>query len=35
LIAKKLRALDENMREIVMHEINNLMFRAKMQKQSP
>jgi len=35
LIAKKLRALDENMREIVMHEINNLMFRAKMQKPSP
>jgi hypothetical protein len=35
LIAKKLRALDENTREIVMHEINNLMFRAKMQKQSP
>jgi hypothetical protein len=35
LIAKKLRALDENTREIVMHEINNLMFRARMQKQSP
>lgn len=35
LIAKKLRALDENTREIVMHEINNLMFHARMQKQSP
>jgi len=34
LIAKKLRALDDNMREIVMHEINNLIFCAKMQKQS-
>jgi hypothetical protein len=34
LLAKKLRALDENMREIVMHEINNLMFHAKMRKQN-
>jgi len=35
LLAKKLRALDENTREIVMHEINNLMFHAKMRKQNP
>jgi hypothetical protein len=35
LLAKKLRALDEDTREIVMHEINNLMFHAKMRKQNP
>lgn len=35
LLAKKLRALDENTREIVMHEINNLMFHAKMRKRNP
>jgi hypothetical protein len=34
LLAKQLRALDENKREIVMHDINNLMFRAKMQNQN-
>jgi len=34
LLAKKLRALDENRREIVMHEISGLMFRAKMQNQN-
>jgi hypothetical protein len=34
LLAKKLRALDENKREIVMHEISDLMFRAKMQNQN-
>lgn len=34
LLAKRLRALDENKREIVTHEINNLMFRAKMQNQN-
>jgi hypothetical protein len=34
LLAKKLRALDENRREIVMHEISDLMFRAKMQNQN-
>lgn len=34
LLAKKLRALDENTREIVMHEISNLMFHAKMHKQN-
>jgi hypothetical protein len=34
LLAKKLRALDENRREIVMYEIDNLMFRAKMQTQN-
>ena len=32
LLAKKLRALDDNKREIVMHEISDLLFRAKMQK---
>jgi len=34
LLAKKLRALDDNKREIVMHEISDLMFRAKMQNQN-
>jgi hypothetical protein len=34
LLAKKLRALDENKRDIVMHEISDLMFRAKMQNQN-
>jgi hypothetical protein len=34
LLAKKLRALDGNKREIVMHEISDLMFRAKMQNQN-
>lgn len=34
LIAKKLRALEENKREIVKHEISDLMFRAKMQNQN-
>jgi len=29
---KGLRALDDNKREIVMHEISDLLFRAKMQK---
>lgn len=34
LLARKLRALDENTREIVMHEISDLMFRAKMRNQN-
>ena len=34
LLAKKLRALDDNKREIVMHEISDLMFRTKMQNQN-
>ena len=34
LLAKKLRALDDNKREIVMHEISDLLFRAKMQNQN-
>jgi hypothetical protein len=34
LLAKKLRALEDNKREIVMHEISDLMFRAKMQNQN-
>jgi len=34
LLAKKLRALDGNKREVVMHEISDLMFRAKMQNQN-
>jgi len=34
LLAKKLRALDDNKREVVMHEISDLMFRAKMQNQN-
>jgi len=34
LLAKKLRVLDDNKREIVMHEIRDLMFRAKMQNQN-
>ena len=33
LLAKKLRALEDNKREVVMHEISDLMFRAKMQNQ--
>jgi chromosomal replication initiation ATPase DnaA len=32
LLANKLRALEDNKREIVMHEISDLMFRAKTQK---
>lgn len=31
LLAKKLRKLDEHQRDVTMHEIDNLMFRAKMQ----
>jgi hypothetical protein len=34
LLAKKLRALDDNKREIVMHEISDLLFHAKMQNQN-
>jgi hypothetical protein len=34
LLAKRLRAIDDNKREIVMHEISDLMFRAKMQNQN-
>lgn len=34
LLANKLRALDEKTREIVMHEISDLMFRAKMRNQT-
>jgi hypothetical protein len=34
LLAKKLRALEDNKREIVMHEISDLMFRTKMQNQN-
>ena len=34
LLAKKLRALDGNEREVVMHEISDLMFPAKMQNQN-
>jgi len=34
LLAQKLRALDENRREIVMHEISDLMFRATMKNQN-
>ncbi|XP_030030580.2 uncharacterized protein LOC115447576 [Manduca sexta] len=31
LLAKKLKKLDEHQRDIAMHEIDNIMFRAKMQ----
>lgn len=31
LLAKKLRKLDEQHRDVAMHEIDNIMFRAKMQ----
>lgn len=31
LLAKKLRKLDERHRDIAMHEIDNIMFNAKMQ----
>lgn len=31
LLAKKLRKLDEHQRDLAMHEIDNVMFRAKMQ----
>jgi hypothetical protein len=34
LLANKLRVLDGNKREIVRHEISDLMFRAKMQNQN-
>lgn len=34
LLAKKLRKLDEHQRDVTMHEIDNLMFRAKMQGSS-
>ncbi|KAL0831804.1 hypothetical protein ABMA28_001336 [Loxostege sticticalis] len=34
LLAKKLRKLDEHQRDVTMHEIDNLMFRAKMQSSS-
>jgi hypothetical protein len=34
LLAKKLKALDDNKCEIIMHEISDLMFRAKMQNQN-
>lgn len=30
LLAKKLRKLDEHQRDVAMHEIDNIMFRAKM-----
>ncbi|CAK1543826.1 unnamed protein product [Leptosia nina] len=32
LLAKKLKKLDENQREIAMHEINNIVFRLKMEQ---
>lgn len=35
LLIKKLRSFDENTRDILMHEINNLVFRTKMQKRNP
>lgn len=31
LLAKKLRKLEEHQRDVAMHEIDNIMFRAKMQ----
>lgn len=31
LLAKKLRKLDEHQRDVAMHEIDNIMFRARMQ----
>ncbi|XP_028173227.1 uncharacterized protein LOC114362146 [Ostrinia furnacalis] len=34
LLAKKLRKLDEHQRDVTMHEIDNIMFRAKMQSSS-
>lgn len=34
LLAKKLRKLDEHQRDVAMHEIDNIMFRAKMQSGS-
>ncbi|XP_026759699.1 uncharacterized protein LOC113518876 [Galleria mellonella] len=34
LLAKKLRKLDEHQRDVVMHDIDNIMFRAKMQSGS-
>lgn len=35
LLAKKLRKLDEHQRDLAMHEIDNVMFRAKMQSTTP
>lgn len=35
LLAKKLRKLDEHQRDLAMHEIDNVMFRAKMQSTAP
>ncbi|XP_059054627.1 uncharacterized protein LOC131848707 [Achroia grisella] len=34
LLAKKLRKLDEHQRDVAMHDIDNIMFRAKMQSSS-
>lgn len=35
LLAKKLRKLDEHQRDLAMHEIDNVMFRVKMQGATP
>lgn len=35
LLAKKLKKLDEHQRDLAMHEIDNVMFRAKMQSSTP
>ncbi|RVE44330.1 hypothetical protein evm_011054 [Chilo suppressalis] len=35
LLAKKLRKLDEHKRDLAMHEIDNIMFNAKMQHAAP
>ncbi|XP_011552565.3 uncharacterized protein LOC105384090 [Plutella xylostella] len=35
LLVKKLRKLDERQRDVAMHEIDNIMFRAKMQTEQP
>ncbi|CAG9787423.1 unnamed protein product [Diatraea saccharalis] len=35
LLAKKLRKLNEHQRDVAMHEIDNIMFRAKMQNGGP
>ncbi|XP_072929368.1 uncharacterized protein [Epargyreus clarus] len=35
LLAKKLRKLDEHQRDVAMHEIDNIMFRVKVQNKSP
>lgn len=35
LLAKKLRKLDEHQRDLAMHDIDNVMFRAKMRSANP